>query len=119
MRLVLAVIAGAAVAAFGGLILGEYPFTGLMPYAAGLLFALVVAEVILSVGAQPGVASAVAAALCTVGGLGWAIWISSGQGLAPVPPGAWVALGIGTAVALVRGGIRAALAPGGRSRPSA
>ena len=38
MRLVLAVIAGAAVAAFGGLILGEYPFTGATPYVAGVLF---------------------------------------------------------------------------------
>jgi len=119
MRQVLAVIAGASVAAFGGLILGEYQFTGLMPYATGLLFALVVGEVILSIGGQPGVTSSVAAAFCTIGGLGWAIWISTGQGLAPIPPGAWVALGIGTVAALLRGGIRAGLAPGGRSRPSA
>ena len=119
MRQLLAVIAGAAVAAFGGLILGEYPFTGLTPYAAGLLFALVVAEVVISVGGQTGVLPALAAAICTAGGLGWAIWISSGEGLAPIPGGAWVALVIGVVVALLRGGIRAGVSPGSRSRPSA
>jgi hypothetical protein len=111
MRQVLAVFAGAAVAAFGGLILGEYPFTGVTPYIAGVLFALVVAEVVLAISRHPGPGTAVAAAVCTTGGLGWALWISSGQGLAPVPAGGWAALVIGAAVALIRGG---AVTMGGR-----
>lgn len=119
MRQALAVIVGAAVAAFGGLILGEYPFTGLTPYIAGVLFALVVAEIVLTIGHQPGRSTAVAAAVCTVGGLGWALFISTGRGLDPVPLGGWAALVIGAVVALVRGGITAGGRPGGRSqRPS-
>ncbi len=119
MRLVLAVIAGAAVAAFGGLILGEYQMAGYTPYVAGPLFGLSVAEVILAVGRKPGMATALAAAVCTVAGLGWAVWIFSGEGLAPIPAGAWVALGLGAAAGLLRGGVRAVLAPGANSRPSA
>jgi len=127
MRLVLAVIAGAAVAAFGGLILGEYPFTGATPYVAGVLFALVVAEVILSVihthylhspRLPPSPTTAVAAALCTLGGLGWAIWISTGHFLDTIPIGAWAALVIGAVVALLRGGITKALRPTGHNPPS-
>lgn len=106
MRLVLAVVVGAAVAALGGLILGEYPFTGVMPYLAGLLFALVVSEVIVSIGRHIGPVSALASAGCTAGGLGWAIWISTGRGVSPVPTGAWIGLTIGAVVALLRGGMR-------------
>ena len=106
MRQVLAVVIGAAVAALGGLILGEYPFTGITPYAAGLLFGLVVAEVIVSVGGQVGPIAGVASAVCTVGGLGWAIWISSGRGVSPIPGGAWAGLGVGVVVAALRGGLR-------------
>lgn len=106
MRLVLAVLIGAGVAALGGLILGEYPFTGIMPYVAGVLFALVVTEVIVSVGHQVGAVIAAASAVCTLGGLGWAIWISTGRGVSPVPAGAWAGLAIGGVVASLRGGIR-------------
>src|SRR5687767_3656416 len=49
MRPALAVVAGAAVAAFGALILGEYEFRGTMPYVAGVLFGLVVAEAVVGV----------------------------------------------------------------------
>ncbi len=128
MRLVLAVTAGAIVAAFGGLILGEYPFTGLTPYVAGVLFALVVAEVILTVihtrylhspPERPGLPTAVAAALCTVGGLGWAIFIQSNHLRNPIPLAAWAALAIGAAVALFRAGIRGSGPPAGRNPPPA
>ena len=119
MRQVLAFVAGAAVAAFGGWILGEYPFTGLTPYIEGLLFALVIAEVIISIGHRRGPTTAVVAAVCTVGGLGLAVWISIAQGLDPVPVGAWIALGIGLVVALLRGGITAGIRRGGHSRSSA
>lgn len=117
-RLVVAIALGAGVAAIGGLILGEYPFTGLTPYIAGVLFALVVAEVIVSVSHQPGMAAAAAAAVCTVGGLGWAVWISSGRGIDPIPIGGWMALVVGAAVALFRGGITAAARRGRSSQPS-
>jgi hypothetical protein len=102
----------------GGLILGEYPFTGVMPYIAGVLFGLVVAEVIVSVSQQQGTVSAITAAVCSAGGLGWAVWISSGKGVDPIPIGGWVAIGIGGLVALLRGGIRAAGWPGRSSQRS-
>ena len=105
MRLLLAVLAGAAVAALGGVILGEYPFTGLMPYASGVLFAVVVAEVVIAIARRRRPLTGAAAAVCTAGGLGWALWISSGRGVAPVPLGGWMALAIGVVVALAVGGI--------------
>ena len=95
----------------GGWILGEYPFTGIMPYIAGVLFALVVTEVILSVSHQAGRIVAVAAAVATVGGLGLGVWISTGRGIDPIPIGGWVAVVIGAAVALFRGGITKAARP--------
>lgn len=113
-RLVIAIVLGAAVAGLGGWILGEYPFTGVMPYIAGVLFALVVTEVILSIGRRPGWLTAVAAVVCTAGGLGLGVWISVGEGIDPIPIGGWVAVTIGAAVALMRGAIR----PGGPPRPS-
>lgn len=113
-RLILGIVIGAAVAALGGAILGEYPFTGVTPYIAGALFALVVSEVIVSVSRRRDRITAVAAAVCTVGGLGWAVWISVGRGVAPVPIGGWMALLVGLVAALVRGGIATA----GRQGPS-
>jgi hypothetical protein len=110
-------VTGAAVAALGGAILGEYPFTGVTPYIAGALFALVVSEVIVSVGRRRDRVTAAAAAICTVAGLGWGVWISAGRGIEPVPVGGWVALVIGLVVALLRGGITTAGARGTNSPP--
>jgi hypothetical protein len=118
IRLIVGVILGAAVAMAGGLILGEYPFTGVTPYIEGLLFALVVAEVILSVSRQHDRFTALAAAVCTVGGLGLAIWIQGDRGRFAPPVGGWVALAVGLVAALVRGGIRGAGPRGQNSLPS-
>jgi ABC-type Mn2+/Zn2+ transport system permease subunit len=117
--LVVGVVLGAALAALGALLLGEYPFTGVMPYVSGVLFALVVAEVIVSVSRRSGRATAVAAAMCTAGGLAWGVWISVGEGKAPIPIGGWVAVVVGFVVALIRGGIRAGARPGASSQPAA
>ena len=118
-RLIVAIALGAALSAFGALLLGEYPFTGVMPYISGALFALVVAEVIVSVSRRSSRATAVAAAVCTAGGLAWGVWISVGEGKAPIPIGGWVAVVVGAAMALIRGGIRAGGRPGPSSQPVA
>jgi hypothetical protein len=118
VRLIAGIVAGAAVATLGGFILGEYPFTGVTPYVAGLLFALVVAEVILSLSRRQDRLTALVAAVCTVGGLGLAVWISTGEGIDPVPVGGWMTLIIGLITALLRGGIRTAARPGPSSPPS-
>jgi hypothetical protein len=114
LRLIVGIILGAGLALLGGWILGEYPFTGVMPYIAGVLFALVVAETIVSVSRRTYWVTAVAAAVSTVGGLGLGVWISTGRGIDPVPIGGVVAIVIGAVVALLRGGVRA----GGRRAPS-
>lgn len=118
-RLIVAIALGAALAALGALLLGEYPFTGVMPYISGALFALVVSEVIVSVSRRSSRVTAAAAAVCTAGGLAWGVWISVGEGKAPIPIGGWVAVVVGAAVALIRGGIRAGGRPGPSSQPVA
>jgi len=117
-RMAVGIVLGAAVAALGGWILGEYPFTGIMPYITGVLFALVVAEVILSVShSDPNRLVAAAAAVITAAGIGLAVWIQSTEGLVAIPPGGWVAISLGFVVALLRGGIRTGGRPKGNSQP--
>jgi hypothetical protein len=117
-RMAVGIVLGAAVAALGGWILGEYPFTGIMPYITGVLFALVVAEVILSVSrSDPSRLVAAVAAVITAAGIGLAVWIQSTEGLVAIPPGGWVAISLGFVVALVRGGIRVGGRPKGNSPP--
>lgn len=50
VRLLLAMTLGALVAALGALFLGEYEFDEALPIAAGPLLALVVAEIVVSIG---------------------------------------------------------------------
>jgi hypothetical protein len=104
MRLLLALISGAAVAALGGLIMGEYPFRGFTPYIAGVLFGLVVSELIVSVAGRQNVVIGVASALCAGGGLAYAVWDDAGFGVRPIALAAWVGVAIGTIVAGARGG---------------
>ena len=86
----------------GALILGEYEFTGTLPYIAGPLFGLVIGEVVVSVGRSRSVPVAVAAALLSFGGVAWAGWIDSSEGVETVKDLAWVAAGLALTVALVR-----------------
>lgn len=117
MRLALAVVAGAAVAALGALILGEYEFKGSMPYVAGVLFGLVVAEAVLAVARRGGPLLAGAAGVLAAGGLVWAAWISSGRDWHYVPGAAWIAVALGGVVALART-LRSSGRAAGDSRPS-
>jgi hypothetical protein len=89
------VLVAALASALGGLVLGEYQFEGLMPFGAGLLFGLVVGELVVSVARSRGPILAVVSSALVVGGLGWAAWISSGEGLRPFPTLAWVSMAIG------------------------
>lgn len=106
MRLALALLAGAAVAALGALVLGEYPFTGWTPYVAGPLFGLVVAEVVVSLARRRGPVVAVPAAAWASAGMAWAAWISSGRDWAYVPSAAWAGVGLAAAAAVFRAGRR-------------
>lgn len=97
----LAVLVGAATASLGALILGEYEFNGATPYLAGVLFGLIVAEVVLTIVRRGSAPLLVAAALEAGLGLAWAAWISSGRGRAPIPAAADVSVALGVVVAAV------------------
>jgi len=102
VRRTLAVVAGAAVAGAGALILGEYQFTWTLGPIAGVLFALFVAETVATVSRERGVPWAALSAALSAGGLGWAAWISirrTGHGL---PGPAWIAIVLGGIVGGVR-----------------
>lgn len=103
MRLALALVAGAAVAALTALILGEYEMAGWTPYLTGVAFGLVVGETVTSIGRRTGTVVGGACAVLAAGGMVWAAWISSGRDWSYVPGTAWigVALAAGSAVGLV------------------
>jgi hypothetical protein len=104
VRQLVALLAGAASAALGALILGEYEMRGATPVIAGLLFGVVVAEVVLAVGRSRGPGAVVGSALLASGGLVWAAWISVRHRGTGFPTGGWAAAGLGavTAAAWIR-----------------
>jgi hypothetical protein len=91
----------AAVAGLGALMVGEYPFTGLMPYVTGVLFGLVVAEVILAVARRSSTLLALAAAALAAGGVAYAAWDDSGYGIRPIGLAAWIGVALAAVVAFV------------------
>jgi hypothetical protein len=98
-RQVVAVVVAVAAGALGALILGEYDFSGPTPVVSGLLFGLVVAEVILTVARTGSRVLAIAASIISGLGVLWAGWISSGRGIEPIRSGAYVALVLAMIVA--------------------
>jgi hypothetical protein len=103
-RLVGAVVLAAVASAFGGVVLGEYQFDGLMPYGAGLLFGLVVGELVVTVSRSRSLVLGAVCGVLVAGGLGWAAWISSGEGLRPFPALGWVAMAVGVVATVGRVG---------------
>lgn len=102
MRQPLAIAAGAAVAALGALILGEYEPAGYTPYVAGLLFGIAVGEAVRSVGRSTSVGMAAAAGVEAGLGLVWAAFIAMAVdefGWSAVPGGAWAGAVLGTVAA--------------------
>jgi hypothetical protein len=102
LRAVLGMVCAAAVAALGALILGEYEFTGLLPFMAGPLFGLVIGEVVVGVGQRRTVPVALVAATLSFAGMAWAGWIDSSEGVEPVKGLVWVGAALAAAAALVR-----------------
>lgn len=102
MRTILPVLAGAAVAALGALIAGEYEFVGVVPFVVGLLLGLVVSEVVALGGQWRGWVPAALAATLAAGGVIWGGWIDAGQGIEPYPVLAWAGAAVAAVVALVR-----------------
>jgi len=90
-RVALGLLSAAGAAALGAVMLGEYELTGLLPYAVGPLFGLVIGEVVVSIGGCRAPAIGFGAAALAFGGVVWAGWIDSSGGLAPIKPQVWVA----------------------------
>ncbi|MEO6317738.1 MAG: hypothetical protein ABIP36_03040 [Acidimicrobiales bacterium] len=101
-RAPVAVICAAAAAALGALILGEYELTGTLPYAAGPLFGLAIAEVVVGIGRTRAVTMGIGSGALASGGIAWAGWIDSSQGLEPVRGTVWMAAGLAAVTALLR-----------------
>jgi hypothetical protein len=101
-RAVVGLLLAAVAAALGALILGEYEFVGTLPWVAGPLFGLVVGELVVEVGRSRHLAVAVAAAAVSFGGIAWAGWIDSTQGLEPVKRLVWVSASLAAVAALLR-----------------
>lgn len=101
-RLLLALTAAAVVATLAALFLGEYEFEGTLPFVAGPLLGLVVAEVLVSVGRQQHVLVAVFAALFAAAGVVLAGVIDAND-VEPIKTGVWVAAALAAAAAAWRG----------------
>lgn len=86
----------------GALILGEYEFTGSLPFIAGPLFGLVIGEVVVGVGRARSWAAALPAAAAAFGGIVWAGWIDSSEGVEPLKDLVWVAAVLAAGAALLR-----------------
>lgn len=99
MRQLVAVVAAAAVAAAGAVILGEYELGGLMALVAGAVFGAAVAEVLVAVGADARLPMLVVAGLLTAGGLAWAVWISTGRNLRFTSAATWAGVALGAVAA--------------------
>lgn len=108
----LAVAFGAAW--LGGLILGEYPFTGFLPVLGGFLLGVTVVGAAAFVeGGDPPKWAIVAASAFAVWGEWRAAWIDAG-GIGPLPTEAWYAM-----AAAALGGLFRLVPPPGRARGAA
>jgi peptidoglycan/LPS O-acetylase OafA/YrhL len=105
MRQVVAVVLGALAAAAGGFVVGEYAFTGATPFVAGVLFGLVISEIVVTVARRKTVVLGLVSAVMAVAGLAYAVWDDSGYGVRPVATSAWVGVALAAVVAAVRGGV--------------
>ena len=94
--------AGALVAAAAALLLGEYPFEGLIVLGSGVLVGLLVAEAVISVGNWRGPVPAAACAVLAAAGLVWAGWIAEGHELGRIAPEGWLSVVLGAAAAALR-----------------
>lgn len=112
MRRPLSLVAVAAAAALAALVMGEYELSLGTALAMGVVLGGGLPELVLGISRWRGVVPAVATAALGGASVGWAGWISSGQGVAPFRSTVWA----GVAVAMMLSAAR--LRPkGDRQRP--
>jgi hypothetical protein len=97
-----ALLIAALVSALAALMLGEYEFTGSLPYIVGPLFGLAIGEVVAAVGrTRSAIVALVAAAIC-FGGIVWTGWIDSSEGVEPMHGAVWPSAALAAVVAYLR-----------------
>ncbi|MGI8752200.1 MAG: hypothetical protein ACR2MN_07795 [Acidimicrobiales bacterium] len=118
MRSVLALVLGAVAAAVLALIVGEYPFAGLTPYLVAVAVPAIIATVVVWTGRRRPDRLWVASGVLAGASIGWALWISTGRGLDPVPTSGWIAIALAVAWPLAWGAIvaRRSRRPSGAAR---
>lgn len=95
--------AGAATAAVGAVILGEYELEGATPVVAGVLFGLVLSEVVTAVSRHRDATAVATSVVLAVGGMAWGAWLSTGpdEDWSFVPGMAWVGVALAAAAAVL------------------
>lgn len=102
VRTVLAMVIGAVLAALAAVILGEYNFSGAVPWVAGVAVPAIVGEATALVAGEPiRPETWLVVAALSAGGLAWGAWISEGGGLSPIPLGGWVAVALGALIPIL------------------
>ena len=107
MRSVLALALGAAVAAILALIVGEYPFAGFTPYLVAAAVPAIIGTVVVWTGRRHPDRLWAASGLLGGASIGWALWISTGHGLDPVPMSGWISIALAVVWPLTWGAIMA------------
>ena len=123
MRQVLAIVAGALLAALGAVVLGEYDLRGSTAVVGFPLYGVAITELALAVAKRLHVVTLLAIAAIVAAGLSWALWISFGHFRNDVVPPAlsWAMVGVATVAALVwgRSGHRSRRGGNGQAGPAA
>jgi hypothetical protein len=99
MRQAVAVLVGAGVAAVAALILGEYELKGVMALVAGVLFGIVIAEVMVAVDKHPSTIVAILSGVYSAIAMAWSGWIAAGRTWHFFGRGRWIALVVAAVVA--------------------
>ena len=99
MRQAVAVLVGAAVAAAAALILGEYELKGVMAVVAGILFGVVIAEVMVAIDKHPSLAVALLSGVYAAIAMAWSGWIAAGRTWHYFGRSRWIALVVAAVVA--------------------
>jgi hypothetical protein len=94
VRAGLAVLVGIGLAAVLALILGEYPFTGLTPYLVAVAVPAIIGFATGGIVRGHAAARWAATGVLSAAGIAWALWISTGRGVDPVPAGGWAAIAL-------------------------
>ena len=94
---------GAVASASGAVILGEYQLEGATPIVAGVLFGLILSELVTAAAKSRGTALVAASAGLAAAGMLWGAWLSTGpdEDWSYVPGLAWVGVVLAPVAAVV------------------